>query len=80
MDMYYYSVEIELLDREGTVLAKSRDTRHEYNFFTSIGARITESHEGSNNAEVKTHWWYDAGTAVRYQVVYTVTGVNCQLR
>jgi Zn-dependent metalloprotease len=47
--------------------------------FGSTGARIISDYEETNNEEVKVHWWFDAGSAVRYKLRYYLTGKDCNL-
>ena len=46
-------------------------------YVSKFGARIVDSHEGTTNMEVKVHWFFDIGTAVRYQILYLLSGDDC---
>jgi Thermolysin metallopeptidase, alpha-helical domain/Fungalysin/Thermolysin Propeptide Motif len=47
--------------------------------YGGTGARITSHNSGTNDPLVNVHWWFDAGSAVRYKIVYSITGVGCDL-
>ena len=72
------NVKLQIVDKYNKVHQTGKEVKQQY-FIVSDGARITQSHEGTDNAEVKVHWWYDPGTAVRYFVLYDVTGQNCKI-
>lgn len=44
------------------------------------GARLVSSDAGTSSLRAGVHWWFDAGNAIRYRVVYTIAqpvGVQC---
>jgi len=70
-----------LQDKEGKFLATTSkgqpDAIAPPPYISKFGARVVDSHEGTNNMEVKIHWFFDSGTAVRYHIMYLLSGKDC---
>jgi|SwirhirootsSR2_FD_contig_71_2244150_length_1111_multi_2_in_0_out_0_2 hypothetical protein len=73
------NVYLNLLDKNYNVVDSGKNTQYRPLFWATIGASVIASQEGTDNAATAVHWWYDVGAAVRYQVMYVVTGNNCVL-
>ena len=41
------------------------------------GARITGQNIGTADMTVNVHWWFDMGSACRYQIRYLISGTGC---
>jgi len=76
---------LELLDNHGGVIGTTTlggpDVVSHYGPFgaLSFGARLvqTSPNAGAGDPHVKVHWWFDVGSAVRYQIHYFSTGTDC---
>jgi hypothetical protein len=72
------SVVLELLDRQYAVVARHRFGEPAATY-GGTGARIVSRTLESASLEVRVASWHDAGSAVRYQLRYQITGNGCEL-
>jgi hypothetical protein len=76
-------IEVQLVDQHGNIIGRGWHGNYaeSYGPFpgSTFGARIQYSKIGTNDPAVAVHWWYDAGTAVRYRVVYYTDKPGCSI-
>jgi Zn-dependent metalloprotease len=72
------NVELLLLDSDYQIRSRTSPGGPDAHF-GSTGARIVRANVGTDNAEVQVHWWFDIGSAVRYKLLYSLSGTNCNL-
>jgi hypothetical protein len=78
-------VYVKLLDRNYNEIKRTSTTNPASALIiwpaSTIGVYVAKEHPGTDRAAADIHWWYDMGTAVRYQLLYTVTGgQDCAIR
>jgi Zn-dependent metalloprotease len=69
---------LELLDRNYQLQSSHRMGQADAQY-GGTGARITSQNLGTTDATVGVHWWFDMGSACRYQLRYLVSGIGCAL-
>jgi hypothetical protein len=71
------SVEVQLMGRDGAVLATAGTGGAATDGWR--GVNIDSSSVGGQSLAVRVHSWHNAGTSVRYRLVYWLTGNGCSL-
>ena len=80
------NVELELLDRNGQILARTQlgspPAVFHYGPFGALSFGVALDAAMLNTADpgIDVRWWHDVGAAVRYRVHYYCTGDRCDLR
>ena len=71
---------VQLLDQNYNVISRGKVTSAEGSLpVIHYGASISRSDEGSSDPIVEVHWFYDIGTATRYNVIYQVDRPGCAI-
>jgi len=74
------AIYINLLDHYYNVINTGKVTQSNGPIpFTTFGASLVKSHEGTSDPSVEVHWFYDVGSATRYNVAYYVDRPGCAI-